>query len=262
MPINLRELWRFRELAGFFLLRDIKARYRQTFLGAAWAILKPLMTIVIFSAIFGGLAGISPGASDIPYALWVTPAVLAFGYVSSALTNSSSSLVTNSQLISKAYFPRIYVSITATLTPIVDLFLGLFVLFGVFVYFHRAPSWHIVFLPAFVALTALIALGFGLWLSALTARYRDVVFAIPFVLQIWQYLTPIIYPAGKVPSTYRWLLAFNPLTAVVAGFRWSVLGTPFGSTTDLLTSVGIALGVTASGLFLFRRAERTMADNF
>lgn len=261
VPLDVGELWRYRELGGFFLLRDIKARYRQTYLGAGWAILKPLMTIIIFSAIFGGLAGIQPG-SDIPYALWVTPAVLAFAYVSSALTNSASSLVTNSQLISKVYFPRIYVSFTASLTPLVDLFLGLSVLFVLFAYFDRAPSWHIVFLPAFIALNTVVAVGFGLWLSAFTARYRDVVFAIPFVLQIWQYLTPVIYPASLVPSSYRWLLALNPLTAVMAGFRWSLLGMSFGSTTDLLVSVGVALVVTATGLFVFRRAERTMADMF
>ena len=261
VPLDVRELWRYRELGRFFLLRDIKSRYRQTYLGAAWAILKPFMTIVIFSLIFGQLAGIDSG-SGLPYALWVTPAVLAFAYMSSALTNSGSSLVTNNQLISKVYFPRIYVSVTASLTPLVDLALGLTVLFGLFAYFHQAPSWHIVFLPAFVALATFVAVGFGLWLSAFTARYRDLVFAIPFLLQIWQYLTPVIYPASLVPEQYRWLLALNPLTAVVAGFRWSLLGTSFGSTTDLLASIGVALAVTASGLFIFRRAERTMADMF
>ena len=261
VPLDVRELWRYRELGRFFLLRDIKSRYRQTYLGAGWAILKPFMTIVIFSVIFGGLAGIQSG-SNMPYALWLTPAVLAFAYMSSALTNSGSSLVTNNQLISKVYFPRVYVSVSATLTPLVDLFLGLSVLFGLFAYFHRAPSWHIVFLPAFMALATLVAVGFGLWLSAFTARYRDLVFAIPFVLQIWQYLTPVIYPASLVPPEYRSLLALNPLTAVVEGFRWSLLGTSFGSMTDLLASIGIGLGVAASGLFVFRRAERTMADMF
>lgn len=259
VPIDVGELWRYRELARFFLIRDIKSRYRQTVFGAAWAILKAFLTIVIFTVIFGHLAGIKTG-SDIPYALWVTPAVLAFAYVSSALTTSGSSLVTNSQLISKVYFPRVFVSVSATLTPLVDLLLGFTVLFGLFAYYHRAPSWHIAFLPAFLALAALVALGFGLWLSAGTARYRDLVFAIPFLLQIWQLVTPVIYPAGLLPPTYRWLLALNPLTAVVAGFRWSLLGMPLGSMTDLLASIGVALGATILGLFVFRRAERTMAD--
>lgn len=259
VPVNLGELWRYRALAGFFLLRDTKIRYRQMYLGPAWAILRPFMTILIFAVIFGGLAGIKSG-TNIPYALWVTPAVLALTYVSSALTNTSSSLVTNSSLISKVYFPRLYVPLVTTLTPLVDFLLGLTVLLGLFLYFHRVPSWHIVFLPAFLALTAFIAIGFGLWISSFTVRYRDLIFAIPFVVQIWQYITPVIYPASFVPPSYRWLLALNPLTAVVAGFRWSMLGTSFGSTTDLLASLGVAFGVTVSGLFVYRRAERTMAD--
>lgn len=259
VPVDFRELWRYRALAGFFLLRNTKIRYRQMYLGPAWAILRPFMTIVIFSAIFGGLAKISPG-TDIPYPLWVTPAVLAMTYISSALTNTSSSLVSNAPLISKVYFPRIYVPLVTTLTPLVDFLLGLTVLLGLFLYYDRVPSWHIVFLPLFLALTALIGIGFGLWISSFTVRYRDLIFAIPFAVQIWQYITPVIYPASFVPPSYRWLLAFNPLTAVMAGFRWAILGMPFGSMTDLLASLGVALGVTVSGLFVYRRAERTMAD--
>lgn len=252
-------MWRYRELGAYFLIRDIKTRYRQTYLGAAWAILRPLMTMVIFSAIFGGLAGISP-EGDFPYPLWLMPAVLAMTYVASALTNTSSSLITNRSLISKVYFPRIYVPLVTTLTPLVDLFLGLTVLLGLFLYYHRAPSWHIVFLPVFLALAVLISTGFGLWVSSFTARYRDLMFALPFVVQIWQYLTPVIYPASKIPSAYRWLLVFNPLTAVIAGFRWAILGLPFPSTADLLASLGTAFVVTLVGLSVYRRAERTMAD--
>jgi lipopolysaccharide transport system permease protein len=259
VPVDVGELWRYRELVRFFVLRDVKVRYRQTFLGPSWAILRPLMTIVIFSAIFGGLAGISPG-SDIPYALWVTPAVLVFGYVSSALTGASSSLVTNSSLITKVYFPRIYVPVSAAATPIVDFLLGLLVLLGLFAYFQRPPSWHIVFLPAFLALMILVIVGVGLWLAAFTARYRDVMVGVPFLVQIWLYLTPAIYPASFVPPEYRWVLALNPLTAVVAGFRWSLLGLPFGSLIALVASLCIGVGATASGLFVFRRAERLMVD--
>jgi homopolymeric O-antigen transport system permease protein len=259
IPIDLGELWRYRELARFFLLRDVKARYRQTFLGAAWAILRPLLTIVIFSAIFGGLAGISPG-TNIPYTLFVTPAVLAMSYFSSAMSGTSSSLLSNGQLLSKVYFPRLYAPLSAVLTPLVDLLLSLVILLGLFVYYDRAPSWRIVFLPAFFALAAFVALGFGMWLSGITVRYRDVLFALPFVLQIAQYVTPVIYPVSFIPHSYRWLLALNPLTAVVAGFRWSLLGTPFGDTTVLYTSLGLTLAVTVSGLFAFRRTERTIVD--
>jgi lipopolysaccharide transport system permease protein len=259
VPIDVGELWRFRALVRFIVLRDVKSRYRQTYLGPSWAILRPLVTMVIFSAIFGNFAGISPGA-NIPYPLWVMPAVLAFTYVSTALTNTSTSLVTNSNLITKIYFPRLFIPLSSALTPVVDFMLGLLVLAGVFAYYHRAPSWHIVFMPAFLALMVLVTTGVGLWLSAFTARYRDVVFGAPFLAQIWQYATPVIYPVSFIPPTYRWLLNINPLTAVVQGFRWSLLGLPFGSPITLMASLCIGLAATASGLFVFRRAERLMVD--
>lgn len=257
-PIDVGEFWRYRALIQFFLLRDVKTRYRQMHLGAAWMVLRPLVTIVIFSVIFGNLAGIATG-TDIPYALWVTPGVLVFAYVSSALTSTSASLVSNSGIITKVYFPRLYVPISAALTPIVDFLLGLVVLLGLFAYFHRAPSWHVVFLPAFLALAMLIVIGLGLWFAALTARYRDVIFIAPFLTQTWQFLTPVIYPASYAKG-HRVLLDLNPMTAVVAGFRWSLLGLPFGSSLALETSIPIALGLTLTGLFVFRRAERLMAD--
>lgn len=259
VPVDVAELWRYRDLLRFFVLRDVKSRYRQTYLGPSWAILRPLVTIVIFSAIFGGLANIKTGAG-IPYPLWVTPAVLAFTYVSTALTNTSTSLVNNSNLITKVYFPRLFIPLSNALTPIVDFLLGLLVLLGVFIYYHRVPSWHIVFLPAFLALMVLVTGGIGLWLAAFTARYRDVVFGAPFLAQIWQYATPVIYPVGFIPPAYRWLLDLNPLTAVVEGFRWSLLGLQFGSVVTLLASIGIGLAATTSGLFFFRSTERLMVD--
>jgi lipopolysaccharide transport system permease protein len=259
VPIDVGELWRNRELVRFFVLREAKSRYRQTYLGPVWAIVRPLMQIAVFSVIFGNLAGISPG-TDIPYVLWVTPAVVAFSYVSTALTNTSTSLVTNGNLITKVYFPRLYVPIATCLTPVIDFLLGFVVLLGLFVYFRRVPSWHIVFLPAFLGLAALVVIGVGLWLSSFTARYRDMVFGVPFLVQIWQYATPLIYPVTFIPPQYRWLLALNPLTAVVEGFRWSLLGLPFGSLGGLVASISIGIGVTASGLFVFRRTERYMVD--
>jgi lipopolysaccharide transport system permease protein len=257
-PIEAGEFWRYRGLIRFFLLRDVKTRYRQMHLGAAWMILRPLVTIVIFSVVFGGLAKIKSG-TGVAYPLWVTPGVLVFSYVASALAATSSSLVTNSAIITKVYFPRLYVPISAALTPIVDFLLGLLVLFGLFAYYRRTPSWHVVFLPAFLLLSVFIVLGLGLWLASLTARYRDVIFIAPFFTQAWQFLTPVIYPASYAAG-HRFLLDLNPMTAVVAGFRWSLLGLPFGSTLALETSIPIALGLTLSGLFAFRRAERLMAD--
>jgi lipopolysaccharide transport system permease protein len=162
--------------------------------------------------------------------------------------------------MSKVYFPRLYAPLSTALTPIVDLLLAFVVLLGLFAYYRRAPSWHVVFLPAFLLLAALVALGFGLWLAGVAVRYRDVMFGLPFVLQIWQYATPVIYPISFVPKEYRWLLALNPMTAVVAGFRWSILGTPFGDTSVLFSSLALALAVSVSGLFVFRRTERTIVD--
>jgi len=259
VPIDIGELWRYRELVRFLVLRDVKSRYRQTYLGPSWAILRPLLQIVVFSAIFGGLAHIKTGTS-VPYALWVAPAVIVFAYLSTALANTSTSLVTNSHLITKVYFPRLYIPISTAVTPVVDFLLGLLVLTGVFAYYDRAPSWRIVFLPAFLALLVLVTMGIGLWLAAFTARYRDIVFGAPFLVQIWQYATPVIYPVTFIPPTYRWILDFNPLTAVVEGFRWSLFGLPFPSTTTLAASVCIGLGATTSGLFAFRRSERLMVD--
>lgn len=259
VPIDFGELWRYRELSYFFLLRDIKARYKQTFLGPAWAILRPFLSMVLFSAIFGGLAGISPG-SDIPYPLFVTPGVIAFTYFTSALTGSSGSFLNNSGLLSKAYFPRLFAPLSAALTPLVDLLLSLTVLLGLFAYYRRLPSWHIVFLPLFLVLIAFVALGFGLWISGVSVRFRDVAFGLPFILQLWQYATPVIYPLSFVPEKYRWLLGLNPMTAAVDGFRWSLLGTPLGSPWVVVGSCAFALLVTGSGLFAFRRTERTIVD--
>lgn len=261
VPVDVGELWRYRDLLWFFVLRDVKARYRQTYLGPSWALLRPLLQIVVFTAIFARLAHITPGPNvHIPYALWVTPGVIAFGYVTSALTNTSTSLMQNSHLITKVYFPRIFVPVATVITPLVDLLLGLLVLIGLFVYYHRAPSWFVVFLPAFFALAMLVVTGIGLWFSSFTARYRDTVFGVPFFVQMWQYATPVIYPVSFLPRRYQWLLDLNPFTAVVNGFRWSVLGLPFGSLTPLYSSVAIGAVLTASGIFLFRRTERLMVD--
>ena len=259
VPVDFRELWRFRGLVRFFVFRDLKSRYRQTLMGPVWAILRPLGSIVVFTVIFGRIAHIKSN-TDIPYALWVTPGVLAFGYIAGAITSTSTSLVANSHLMQKTYFPRLYVPISTTLTPLFDSLLSLLVLLSLFAYYDRAPSWHIVFLPAFIALSVLLAVGLGLWLCSGTARYRDVVFAVPFAIGVFQWLTPIIYPPTFIPARFRWLLEVNPFTAVVAGFRWSMLGTPFGSLTALAASIGLAAAATASGLYVFKRAEGLMVD--
>jgi lipopolysaccharide transport system permease protein len=259
VPVDFGELWRHRELMRFFVARDVKSRYRQTFLGPVWGIIRPLLTIIVFSVIFGHLAKIKTG-TGLPYPLWVTPAVIAFTYVGVALNATSTSLVSNTHLITKVYFPRLYVPISTAVTPILDLVIGLLVVLVLFVYFHRVPSWHIVFLPGFMALSALLCVGFGIWLSAFTGRYRDWMFAVPFLVSGLQYATPVIYPVSFIPKRFQWLIDLNPFTAVVSGFRWSLLGTPFGTPWALAASLGIGVAATLSGLYVFRRAERFMVD--
>jgi len=259
VPIDFGELWRYRELLGYFLWRDIKARYRQTFLGAFWAIFRPFVSMVLFSVIFGGLAGIKSG-SGIPYPLFVYTPMFAWSYFQSALTSSASSLLNVGGLMSKAYFPRLYGPISSALAPLVDFFLSMSVLFILFAWYHRAPSWHIVFLPLFLLLAALVGMGVGLWLSGITVRYRDVAFALPFAVQVWLYVTPVIYPVTLVPEKYRWLISLNPVTAVIDGFRWAVLGMAFPRPLELGLSIAFAVLAVTCGLFFFRRTERTIVD--
>ncbi len=259
IPLDFGEIWRFRELLFFLTWRDVKARYRQTFLGPAWAILRPFISMVLFTAIFGGLAGIKPG-SNVPYALFVYPGLLGFTYFSSCVTSGSSSLLASGGLISKAYFPRIFAPLAAVTAPLVDFGLSLAVVFGLFAYYEYLPSWHLVFLPAFTLLALAIGLGVGLLLSGATVRFRDVQFALPFLTQLWMYATPVIYPVSLVPGKYRWLLALNPMTAVVDGFRWCIIGSavPDVGVIGISAATGVALVVV--GLVVFRRTERTIVD--
>jgi lipopolysaccharide transport system permease protein len=259
VPIDLRELWRYHELLYYLVWREVKARYKQTFLGGFWAIFRPLVMMVVFAAIFGGLAGIDSG-TDVPYPLFLYAGLVPWTYFQSALTSGSASLLNNSSLISKAYFPRLYVPLAAVTAPLVDFVLALTVVFGIFAWFQRMPSWHIVFLPFFVLLAVLTGLGIALWLSGLAVRYRDVGFALPFVAQIWMFVTPVIYPVSLVPERFRWLLALNPMTAVVEGARWSLLGKPPPSATVLAASTACVAVLVFFGLFFFRRTERTIVD--
>jgi len=259
VPLDLHELWAYRMLLYLFIWRDVKTRYRQTFLSGFWAIFRPLASMVLFSVIFGGLAGIHSG-SKVPYPLFVYTGVLAWTYFSSAAGSGASSILSNASILSRAYFPRLYAPLAVVTAPLVDLVLALVVLIGLFGWYAYAPSWHIVFLPLFVLLGVLLALGLSLWLSGAAVRYRDVGFGVPFVLQIWLYATPVIYPSTLVRDRYRWLLSLNPMSAVVEGFRWCFLGTGFPSAGVLGAGVGITIALVGGGLFFFRRTERTIVD--
>ncbi len=242
------------------MLRDIRARYKQTYLGPLWAILKPVISMVLLAAVFGGLAGFTSGQPNIPYPLFLYAGLLVWSYFLSVLPGVAASLLNNSSIMGKIYFPRLYAPIAQVTAPLVDLLIGFVVLIGLFGYYGRWPSWHIVFLPAFILLAALASLGFGLWLCGLSVRYRDIGFTLPFVLQLWFYITPVLYPVQRLPEPYRKLVAINPMTAVVDGFRWSLLGITQPNTGVLLASTGVVFVVLVGGLLVFRRAERTIVD--
>jgi lipopolysaccharide transport system permease protein len=257
--IDLSELWRFRELELFLIWRDIKSRYRQTVLGSAWAILRPLISTVVFTVIFGGVAKIKAG-DGLPYALFVMPGIVVWSYFSSAVSGGASSVSGNAGLVTKAYFPRAHLVLAAILAPIVDFLLSLVVVVGVFAWYRHVPNWHVALMPVFLALTVILVFGISLWLAPFTVRYRDVPFALPFVLQIWMFLTPIVYPTSIVPARFHWLLALNPFSGLAEGMRWSLVGGGSPGAAALATSVGTAVVLALAGLVYFSRQEPTFPD--
>jgi lipopolysaccharide transport system permease protein len=259
IPVDLRELWRFRELLYRFLWRDIKARYKQTVLGPSWAIIRPLVAMILMAAIFGGLAGFKSGTS-VPYPLFLYAGLLIWQYFASALSGATTSVLNNAALLGKAYFPRLFAPLAAVIAPLVDFVLGFTVMFGLFAYYRWTPGWHIVLLPCFLLLAVFAGLGVGLWLAGIAVRYRDVPFALPFVIQLWFYVTPVLYPVSRLPDWAHIFLALNPMTAVVDGFRWSLLGMAPPDVPVLLGSTAFSVFLVGVGLFLFRRTERTIVD--
>jgi lipopolysaccharide transport system permease protein len=260
--MNWKELWHYRELLWTLMWRDIRARYKQTYLGPMWAILKPLISMVLMSAVFGGLAGFTSGAPNIPYPLFLYAGMIIWTYFITALPGASQALLNNASILGKIYFPRLYAPIGQVTAPLVDFVISFVVVFGLFAYFGKWPSWHIVFLPAFVLLAVCASLGFGIWLCGISVRYRDIPYAIPFALQLWFYVTPVIYPVSRLPEPYRSLMAINPMTSVIDGFRWSLLGISTRNLPVLFVSSGLVVLVLVTGLYAFRRAERTVVDMF
>lgn len=234
-------------------------RYKQTVLGAVWAVLQPFVSMVIFSLVFGHLAGLH-GDYGIPYPLFVFAGLLPWTYFSSSLTQSSMSIVGNANLVSKVYFPRLIIPLASITVPVVDFAISFVILIGMFLWYGRAPHWHVVAVPAFLGLALLTAFGIGLWLSALNVRYRDVPYAIPFLTQIWLYATPVIYPVSLVPTRLHWLIGLNPMTGVVDGFRWTVLGRGVPHYTVFGTSAAVGVFLLLSGLWYFKRTEKSFAD--
>ncbi|MDY6874183.1 MAG: ABC transporter permease [Chloroflexota bacterium] len=258
LSIDFKELWRYRELIYFLTWRDIKVRYKQAVLGIAWAVLQPLLTMVIFTVIFGML--LNTPSQDVPYPLFSLTALLPWQLFASALQRSSVSLVGNANLLTKIYFPRLAIPLSSVFAALVDFLISFVVLIGVMIYYQYWPGWNALWLPLLVLLALLTALAVGLWLSALNVQYRDIQHMVPFIIQVWMYASPIVYPVETIPAgIWRTLYGLNPMTGVIQGFRWALLG---GAPPDLtmLISGAVVLALLTSGLFYFRRMEKTFAD--
>lgn len=255
--LNIHEVWAYRELLYFLMWRDIKVRYKQTALGFTWAVIQPLLTMLIFTLFFGGLARLP--SDGIPYPLFAYAGLLPWMFVSTAVTGCSNSLAGNPNLISKVYFPRLIVPMAATGAPLVDLGIGSIFAAILMAYYGVPATWSLVMLPALVTLTAVVALGVGMLFAALNVKYRDVRHALPFLVQLWMFLTPIIYPSSLVPQRWRWLLGLNPLSGIIEAYRACVFGRGFNWSLLAISSVTAAAFLTYSA-YAFRRMEKSFAD--
>jgi homopolymeric O-antigen transport system permease protein len=264
ISLRLGEFWEYRELLYFLVWRDVKVRYKQTLLGAAWAILQPLMTMVVFTIFFGRLAGI--GSDGVPYPLFSYAALLPWTFFAQGLAQSSDSLVGSSNLIKKVYFPRLIIPTATVLAGVIDFLLAFVVLLGLMVWYGYWPTAAIAALPLFLLLALTTSLGVGMWLSALNVQFRDVRYVVPFFVQIWLFVTPVIYPMGKVTAKMTqlgipiWLYGLNPMAGVVEGFRWALLGTRTHAGPVLAASASVAVLLLVTGALYFRRMERIFAD--
>ena len=258
LGIDFKELWRYRELVFFLTWRDIKVRYKQALLGVSWAILQPLLTMVIFTLIFGVL--LKTPSENVPYPLFSLTALLPWQLFATALQRSSVSLVGNANLLTKIYFPRLAIPLSSVFAALVDFGVSFIVLLGVMFYYRYWPGWNILWLIPMILLALLTALAVGLWLSALNVQYRDVQHMVPFIIQVWMYASPIVYPIETIPEgTWRYLYSLNPMVGVIQSFRWVLLG---GTPPDLtsLISIAVVMIILISGLFYFKKMEKTFAD--
>lgn len=254
---GLGDLWSYRELAYFLVWRDLKVRYRQTFLGVAWAVLQPLSMAVAFTLLLGILIRVNTG--DVPYPLFVYSGLVVWSFFQGAVTNSSGSVVESSNLITKVYFPRLIVPIAAVGGRLVDLGISAVILLGMALFYGVSFGPHLLMVPVLVALVTLLALGVGIWASAINVKYRDVGVVMPVATQLWMYASPVIYPVTLIPEGWRWLYSLNPMVGVVENFRAALLGLPF-DWTALAVSAGAALLLLAGAVYAFRRVEKGFAD--
>ncbi|MGB0383257.1 MAG: ABC transporter permease [Ardenticatenaceae bacterium] len=258
VSLKLDELWEYRELLYFLTWRDIKVRYKQTVLGAAWAIIQPFFTMIVFSLFFGRLAGIP--SDGIPYPIFSYAALVPWSFFATGLSSSSNSLVGSANLLKKVYFPRLAIPIATVLSGVIDFVLAFILLLGMMLFYGIVPTINIIWLPLLLLLALTTSLGVGLWLSALNVQFRDVRYTIPFITQFWLFATPIAYPSSLLSEPWRTLYGINPMVGVVEGFRWALLGSNTAPGPIIIVSALVAVGLLISGAYYFRRMEKTFAD--
>jgi homopolymeric O-antigen transport system permease protein len=258
VSLKLGELWQYRELLYFLIWRDIKVRYKQTALGAAWAIIQPLFSMLIFSLFFGRLAKMP--SDGIPYPLFSLAALVPWTFFANGLNQSSNSLVASANLLKKVYFPRLVIPIATVLAGVVDFALSFVVLLGLMAFYGIAPTINLLWMPLFLLLALVTSLGVGLWMSALNVKYRDVRYIVPFIIQVWMFSTPIVYPSSLLPASWRTIYGLNPMVGVVEGFRWALLGTNTVPGFMIVVSAAAALLILVGGAFYFRHMEKSFAD--
>ena len=256
--LDLKGIWQYRELLYFLVWRDLKVRYKQTVIGIGWAVVQPFVTMVIFTVIFGVLAKIP--SDGIPYPIFAYSALLPWNYFATALQRCVVSVVGDAALVSKVYFPRLILPLAGTISGFADFFVSFLLLLGMMAFYGLHLSWTVLVLPFFLMLALSTALAVGLWLSALNVRYRDVGHTIPFLMQIWMYASPIVYPASMIPEKYRFFYSLNPMAGVIEGFRWALLGKQSPDFAVMAISVAVVLFLILGGLVFFRNMEKTFAD--
>lgn len=257
VPVDLKELWEYRELLQTFVVRDVKVRYKQTALGATWAVIQPLFMMVVFTLFFGRLAKIP--SEGIPYPIFSYAALLPWTLFAEGLSRSTGSMISNAGIMTKVYFPRLILPLSSAISPLVDFTIAFVILLGMMLYFGFYPTVNIIWLPAFILLALATSLGVGLWLSALNVQYRDFQYTVPFLIQLWLFASPVVYPSTLLPEPYRIIYGLNPMAGVIEGFRWALLGTTPPSSL-MAVSIGVAIAILISGAFYFRRMEKTFAD--
>ncbi|HSR20762.1 MAG TPA: ABC transporter permease [Anaerolineales bacterium] len=256
--LNLGDLWTYRELVLFMIWRDIKVRYKQTFLGAAWAVIQPLLTMLVFNFVFGTVAKVP--TDGVPYPIFSYTALLPWGLFTTALNTASRSLTANQNMVTKIYFPRLVLPVASVLGGLVDFAIAFLILIGLLAYYRMTPTPAVWTLPLFLLLALVTALGTALWLSAVNVQYRDVNYVLPFLTQFWLFLTPVAYSAKVISEKWQVIYSLNPMAGVVNGFRWALLGADTGPGLTMAVSATISVLVLTSGLFYFRSMERTFAD--